>query len=122
MTEKRICSGGIMKSLVKTRGIIIALILFVLLLLIVSCSPDADDLIISPQLGAQLAARTDDGSFPTPTPVPCIKDLTPEQIATGLPADVATALQSANPDNALKLAQVNGCVGCHSLDPNVKLA
>ncbi len=110
-----------MKSLLKRHRLILALALCVLGLLIVSCSPKADDLLLSPQLGEQLAARSESGVPPTPTPIPGIKDLTPEQLTAGLPDDIAKALASANPDNAIKLAQANGCVGCHSLDPNVKL-
>lgn len=110
-----------MKSLLKTRQAILVFGLCVLGLFIVSCSPKADELLISPQLGTQLAAQAEGGAIPTPTPVPGIKELTPEQITAGLPADIAQALTTANPDNALKLAQANGCVGCHSLDPNVKL-
>jgi cytochrome c551/c552 len=111
-----------MKSLLTTRRLIFVLGLCVLGLLIVSCSPKADDLLISPQLGAQLAAQSESGALPTPTPIPSIKDLTPDQLTAGLPDDIAKALKTANPDNALKLAQANGCAGCHSLDPNVKLA
>lgn len=94
--------------------------LLMVILVAAACAPDATQLIISPQLGEQLAAR-EAGSVvvaATPTPLPRLADLTPEEIVAGLPEDFAAALAAANPANGEQIALVRGCVGCHSLDPN----
>ncbi|MCS6826170.1 MAG: cytochrome c [Caldilinea sp.] len=98
--------------------------LFVVIVVAAACAPDATQLIISPQLGEQLAAREAGNivAAATPTPLPRLADLTPEEIVAGLPEDFAAALAAANPANGEQIALVRGCVGCHSLDPNVALA
>ncbi len=83
------------------------------------CAPNADGYIISPQLGAQLAAQEAGLVIvvePTPLP-PVLADLTPDQITAGLPDDLAAALASADPTQGTNIATANGCIGCHSLDP-----
>lgn len=86
--------------------------------------PEADAPIISPRLGAVLAQIEADGEIkvePTPEPL-ALADLTPVSVTLGLPADFATALEeAANPANATTLALVNGCAGCHSIDPAIVL-
>lgn len=83
------------------------------------CAPDANAAIISPKLGEELTALEAGKSLvaePTAVP-PKLADLKPDQITAGLPADLATALASADPTQGPNLATTKGCIGCHSLDP-----
>lgn len=114
-----------MKSLLHYRrvAVVMPLLLIVAVFLITSCVPEADAPIISPRLGAVLAQIEADGEIkvePTPEPL-ALADLTPVSVTLGLPADFATALAAANPANATTLALVNGCAGCHSIDPAIVL-
>ena len=99
--------------------------LFASLLLIVmvaaACAPDATQLIISPQLGEQLAAREAGHVVvaAAPTEAPKLSSLAPEEVVAGLPEDVAAALAAADPVNGEQVALVRGCIGCHALDPNM---
>jgi len=97
--------------------------LVVVVLVAAACAPDAKQLIISPQLGSQLAALEagDDVVVAAPTEAPKLADLAPEQIAAGLPDDVAAALAAADPANGAQVALARGCVGCHALDPAVTM-
>jgi hypothetical protein len=92
-------------------------------MMLISCVPDANAPIVSPQLGPILAAREAGevvAAMPTPTPV-LITTLSEEQIYAGLPDDLRAALASADPARAENLALVNACSSCHSLDPSVAL-
>jgi mono/diheme cytochrome c family protein len=114
-----------MKSLLHYRrvAVVMPLCLIVAVFLITSCVPEADAPIISPRLGAVLAQIEADGEVkvePTPEPL-ALADLTPVSVTLGLPADFATALETANPENATTLSLVNGCAGCHSIDPAIVL-
>ena len=114
-----------MKSLLHYRRVAVVMPLFLIVaaFLITSCVPEADAPIISPRLGAVLAQIEADGEIkvePTPEPL-ALADLTPVSVTLGLPADFATALEAANPENATTLALVNGCAGCHSIDPAIVL-
>jgi cytochrome c2 len=103
-------------------GLTLAVLLFGALVL-AACAPDPNELIISPQLGEQMVAR-DSGNEVVraePTPLPLLASLTPEQIVAGLPEDLVTAINSADPARGEQLALQNGCVGCHNLDPNVTM-
>jgi cytochrome c2 len=55
------------------------------------------------------------------TPLPQLSALTPEQVVAGLPEDLATAIANGDTAHGEQLAQQNGCVGCHSLDPNATM-
>jgi cytochrome c551/c552 len=108
-----------MKVLFLQRKTIVALALLALAILLISCVPNADEPIVSPQLGAILAAREAGEAIavvPTPTPV-LIATLSEEQIYAGLPEDVMGAIGAADPNRAETIALANGCVGCHSTDP-----
>lgn len=108
-----------MKSLLLKRKTLLTASILALAIFIVSCAPDANEPIVSPQLGAILAAREAGeivSALPTPTPV-LIATLSEEQIYAGLPEDVMAALSSADPGRAEAIALANGCVGCHALDP-----
>jgi hypothetical protein len=39
----------------------------------------------------------------------------------GLPADILAALKTADPERGKQLTATNACIGCHNLDPNIKL-
>jgi cytochrome c551/c552 len=109
-----------MKSLIAKRTSLLALIVLILAGLLVSCSPNAEEPIISPQLGAILAAREAGGEIvipPTPTPV-LLATLTEEQITAGLPDDLLAALASADASRASAISLNAGCVGCHALNPD----
>ncbi|MBK8049519.1 MAG: cytochrome c [Anaerolineales bacterium] len=90
--------------------------------LLSACAPDPSELIISPELGVQLAARAagEEVVRAEPTKAPILADLAPEQITAGLPQDVADALAAADPTVGQTLAQTNACIGCHSMDPAVQ--
>lgn len=112
-----------MKSFVRQRaGWLIALLLIGGALL-AACAPDPNELIISPALGEQMAARAAGGEIAraAPTPLPKLADLAPEQITAGLPDDLLAAMASANAANGEALYQSQGCMGCHALDPNVQM-
>ncbi len=112
-----------MKSLRARRfGWIMGLSL-VAVLLLAACAPDPTALIISPQLGEQMAALEagNEVVVAAPTEAPKLADLAPEAVTAGLPEDVAAALASADPANGEQLALARGCIGCHSLDPNATM-
>jgi cytochrome c1 len=112
-----------MKAFVRQRaGWLIALLLIGGAVL-AACAPDPNELIISPALGEQMVAREAGGEIvrAEPTPLPQLADLTPEQVSAGLPDDLLAAFASANPANGEVLYQSQGCLGCHSLDPNVQM-
>jgi cytochrome c551/c552 len=120
MQMRRQSVGGSMKALLSHRKSVVALLMLTLVILLVSCAPDANEPIISSQLGTLLAARESGqevSALPTATPV-LISALSDEQIYAGLPADLRAAIDTADPSRAQQIALANGCVGCHSLDPN----
>lgn len=90
---------------------------------VAGCAPNANAQLISPSLGEQLYAEEANAvvvAEPTPVPV-TFAELTPEQVTAGLPEDFAAALASADPSRGETIALTNGCVGCHSTDPNVTM-
>jgi hypothetical protein len=110
-----------MKSLLAKQKTAALLGMLLLAVLLVSCSPNADDPILSPQLGSILAAQEageEVALLPTPTPV-LLTTLSEEQIYAGLPPEVMDALASADPGRAQNITLNAGCVGCHNTDPNV---
>lgn len=113
----------VVPSRTTARGIL-ALCAFVAVLLAAACAPDANISIISPELGAQLAAIEAGGSIvrePTPVP-PKLAELTPEQVFAGMPEDLAAAVQAAVPADGATIAlsvAVPACVGCHLMDPAI---
>jgi cytochrome c2 len=113
-----------MKSLQLRRpmGWLLAVMLLGILAL-AACAPDPDELILSPQLGEQMAARSAGNQVvrAEATPLPQLSALTPEQVVAGLPEDLATAIANGDTAHGEQLAQQNGCVGCHSLDPNATM-
>jgi cytochrome c551/c552 len=93
-------------------------------LVLAACAPNANARLISPELGAQLYAEESAQEVvvvPTPEPVR-YAELAPEQVTAGLPEDFAAALAAADPSRGETIALVNGCVGCHNLDPAVVMA
>lgn len=103
---------------------VVAALLLILALGVAACQPDARGAIISPQLGEQLAAQQAGGQIviqPTPEPL-TFDQLSEEEIYAGLPDDMLALVQNANPDNGQNVALVNGCIGCHALDPAVVMS
>ncbi len=111
-----------MSSLRQRTALVLALLLIGAAVL-AACAPDPDELIISPALGEQMIARDSGGEVvrAEPTPLPKLADLTPEQITAGVSPELVTALASATPAEGETLYQSQGCMGCHSLDPNVQM-
>lgn len=88
-----------------------------------ACTPNAAGVLISPDMGTQLAAQEAGkvvSAVPTKVP-PTIAELTPEQIYAGLPPDLVAAASNADISKAPAIATARGCIGCHSLDPNAKM-
>ena len=88
-----------------------------------ACAPDPTGLIISPQLGEQMAALEAGNEIvmAEPTEAPKLADLAPEAVTAGLPDDIAMVLAAADPASGEQLALARGCVGCHALDPAVTM-
>jgi cytochrome c2 len=113
-----------MRSLLRSQALGLAWLLLGAVGILAGCAPDASAEIISPQLGAQLYAKEANEvveAAPTAEPLR-IATMPPEAVTAGLPEDFATALAAADPGNGQNVALTYGCVGCHSLDPNVTLA
>lgn len=98
-------------------------ILLLAVVVMAGCAPNANAQLISPQLGEQLYAEEADSVIEAePTPAPMFfAELTPEQINAGLPDDFAAALASADASNGETVALLNGCGGCHNVDPAITL-
>lgn len=113
-----------MKSSQLRRRIILFLaVMLVGALALAACAPDPNELIISPQLGEQMAARAQGNTVvrAEPTPAPLLADLSPDQVTAGLDPEVLAAFANADPAHGQQLTQQNGCIGCHSLDPNATM-
>jgi len=112
-----------MKSWLRQRvGLMIALLL-VGGAVLVACSPNPRELIISPQLGEQIEARQAGNVIvkAEATPAPLLADLSPDQVTAGLPDDVLAAFANADVAAGEQLYTTSGCIGCHSLDPAIVL-
>lgn len=109
-----------MISLLRSRMIWMLALLLVVGLALVACAPNPSGLIISPQLGDQLAAQAAGQQVVAakPTAAPLLADLKPDQVTAGLPQEVLDAMPKADPKQGEQLHQSKGCVGCHNLDPN----
>jgi cytochrome c2 len=110
-------------SQLRRRILLLWAVLLVGALALAACAPDPNELIISPQLGDQMVARSAGNQVvrAEPTPAPRLADLTPEQITAGLDPELAQAVLNGDPANGEQLALANACIGCHSLDPNATM-
>ncbi len=90
-------------------------------IILAACTPNATSPIISPELGPRLiAAQLESAVEAVPedeVAVALLADLSDDEIFAGLSDEMMTALGEADPSNGETLALVNGCIGCHSLDP-----
>jgi len=113
-----------MKVKLPRRYLVLVTLLVLTAAVATACAPDPNALIISPQLGEQMAARAAGQTVvrAEPTPLPLLSSLTPEQIVAGLPEEISAALPTADLGRAEQLALSNACVGCHALDPAVQMA
>jgi mono/diheme cytochrome c family protein len=98
----------------------ISMLLLAAVVVLAACAPDPRAQLISPDMVPVGAGE--EFVRPTPTPVPSIADLSEEEILAGLPDDVLAAFPG-DPAAGEQLSLLNGCVGCHALDPaNVAVA
>lgn len=95
----------------------IAVVALLTILILAACTPNADDFILSPDLGKQIAAR-DAGAEVTVVKqeVKTLAELTDDEKFAGLPADVMAEIKNVNPADAEAIRTKYACVGCHSLD------
>lgn len=106
---------------------LLAMCAIVALLVAAACAPDVSTAIISPELGEKLAAQLAGESIvrePTPVP-PKLAELTPEEVFAGVPEELASAIQAADPSAGAQIALTaspSPCAGCHSLDPSAVTA
>jgi cytochrome c551/c552 len=95
--------------------------LLILSIILAGCAPDATSAIISPELGERMIADAMDSAVEAvpedEVAAAMLADLNDEEIFAGLSDEMMTALGEADPTNGETLALVNGCIGCHSLDP-----
>lgn len=56
------------------------------------------------------------------TPPQGENDPTADPLYAGLPSNIATAMLTADPTRGQELTTRYGCIGCHVVDPNVKMA
>jgi len=111
-----------MNSLVRVLRvpIVVGLLLLAVVLVVVGCAPNAENALLSPELGPQLVMAQSAGAIeiePTAVP-PKLAELTEEEIYAGLDADIANAIASADIAEGETIALTFGCVGCHAVDPN----
>lgn len=105
------------------RTALVFTLLALLTMSLAACKPDADADIISPELGERMIAARTSGAVAAaePTPAPVLAELSEEEIYAGLPAEVVTAIQGADPAAGETLSLSNGCIGCHALDPEAQM-
>lgn len=113
-----------MKSAVARRVTLVLALIAALAIGLAACSPDANEFLISPRLGEQLTAAQagQEVVIAAPTAAPKLADLTPDQVTAGISPELLAALGTADAARGLEISQINGCVGCHNLDPAVAAA
>lgn len=97
-------------------------------LALAACAPDVTAEIISPDLGARLAAAeaaaagtVPGGTVPAEAAPAGLASLSEEQIFAGMDPALAELVKAADPSGGQSVALSNACIGCHSLDPNVQM-
>ena len=115
-----------MMSLPRVRFVWITALFALLIVMLAGCVPDAKSEIISPELGPKLVAAQQSMAevvavVEAVVDLPSIMELSDEEIKAGLDADFVAALADADPSNGETLALVNGCIGCHALDPEAQM-
>jgi mono/diheme cytochrome c family protein len=114
-----------MELLQQRRLVGVAALLLLFVFTLAACAPDPTQGILSPELGSQMiaAAQADDAAAEpvAEEPVPTLAELSDEEIYAGLDDAVATAIQTGDPANGETLSLVNGCIGCHALDPAAQM-
>jgi cytochrome c551/c552 len=93
----------------------VIILLLILIGVFAACAPNPQAQLISPDMVPEGSGE----AFvpPTPTPIPNIAELGEEEILRGLSEDFVALLANADADSGQQLATVNGCIGCHNLDP-----
>ena len=106
-----------MGILLQNRRSFLLISLFIgILLLFAACSADPTVQLISPEMDFSVGEQLVEAK-PTATPeILDITSLTTEEIFAGLPDDVVAAIQAGDASAGAQIAQLNGCIGCHSLE------
>ena len=111
-----------MGSLLKNRRVFLLFALVtVAILILTACAADPTTQLISPEMDFSVGEQLVEAK---PTTTPEILDitlLTPEEVFAGLPDDVVAAIQAGDPAAGMQISQLNGCIGCHSLEKGGKL-
>jgi cytochrome c551/c552 len=114
-----------MNWLRQRRLIGVATLLLVLGSLLAACAPDPTTQIITPDLGPQMIAAAQSNqaeAAPVEEEVQLtLADLSEEEVYAGLDEASVAAIQAGDPANGETLALVNGCIGCHALDPDAQM-
>ena len=96
-------------SQIRLSSMLVALALLALVL--AACAPDPTAQLISPNMVVE--TEEEEIVVATPTPLPSIEDLTEDEIYAGLPEKVHAAALEADPAEGKKIAELQGCLGCH---------
>lgn len=93
-----------------------------------AASPTAEANLFVPTATAAPAVMPTPAPTASPTPVPAddqaesasVEEASP--VLAGLPENMLAAMAAANPARGEQLTLTNGCIGCHSLNPNQVMA
>ena len=111
-----------MGILQQNRRVVVSLALLLVALLIVgACSADPTAQLISPDMSFEIG---EEAVVAVPTPTPEILDittLTEDEIFAGLDEMTVAAIKAGDPDAGAQISQLNGCIGCHSLEKGGQL-
>lgn len=98
-------------------------LLLLALPLLAGCSPDANAMILSPQLGEREMQIQEMGAVVAiPTAVPrTLNDFPGDAATAGLDESIAAAFANADPQSGRTLYQTQGCAGCHAIEPGIEM-
>lgn len=101
----------------QNRRMVVSLaLLLVAVLVMAACAADPTEQLISPDMSFEIGEELVE-AVPTPTPeILDITTLTEAEIFANLPEMVVASIQNGDPDAGMQVSQLNGCIGCHSLD------
>ena len=103
------------------RIFVLLALLIVTMSVVVACSADPTTQLISPNMSFELG---EEAVVAVPTPTPEILDittLTEAEIFANLEPDIVASIQNGDPEAGMQVSQLNGCIGCHSLEKGGQL-